>query len=103
MDEKFSQSNPDKGHSPVPVKKPTRKSLPKLPSERTIISSERTKVGSRKAALTTEKDKAISPEITLSNSCDESASCTNHEVVPDMEPSQSQLLSYAPEVEDQHR
>lgn len=113
MDEKVSQSNPVKGHSPVLVKKPIRKSLPKLPSERTILPSERTKVGSRKAASTSikdksispptsEKDKSISPEIGLSNNCDESASCTNHEVVANTEPSQSQQLpNYAPEVEDQ--
>lgn len=112
MDEKVSQSNSVKGHSPVPIKKPTRKSLPKLPSERTIIPSERTKVGSRKAASTSEKDKSISlstskkdksvsREIPLSNNCDESASCANHEVVANTEPSQSQLPDYAPEVEDQ--
>lgn len=113
MDEKVSQSNPVKGHSPVPVKKPTRKSLPKLPSERTVISSERTKVGSRKAASTSEKDKSISPstskkdksissEIALANDRDETASCANHEVVANTEPSQSQQLpNYAPEVEDQ--
>lgn len=111
MDEKVFQSNPVKGHFPVPVKKPTRKSLPKLPSERTIISSERTKVGSRKAASnsekdksispsTSEKDKSISPEIALSNNCDESASCPNHEVVANTEPSPSQQLpNYAPEVD----
>lgn len=113
MDEKVSQSNPVKGHSPVPVKKPTRKSLPKLPSERTNISNERTKVGSRKAASTSEKDKlispstsekdkSISPEIALANNCDESASCANHEVVANTEPCQSQQLpNCAPEVEDQ--
>ncbi|KAL8109922.1 uncharacterized protein LOC141671979 [Apium graveolens] len=113
IDAKVSHSNSVKGHSPVPVKKPTRKSLPKLPSERTIISSERTKVGSRKAAstsekdksvspLTSEKDKSISPEIVLSNNCDENASCANHEVVANTEPSRSQQLpEYAPEVEDQ--
>lgn len=102
MDEKISQNNPIKAHSPVPVKKPTRKSLPKLPSERTSLSSERTKAGSRKAASTSEKDKSISPEVALSNNCAESASCTNHEVTPNTEPSQSQQLpSCAPEVEPQ--
>lgn len=114
MDEKVSQSNFVKGHSPVPIKKPTRKSLPKLPSERSTISSERTKVGSRKAASTSEKDKVISPstikkdksvspEVGLSNNCDESASSANHEVVANTEPSQSQLPDYAPEVEDQRQ
>ncbi|KAM3375365.1 protein WVD2-like 6 isoform X1 [Capsicum galapagoense] len=60
LDENASQNNPVKGHSPLNVKKPQRKSLPKLPSEKTNLSNETRKPSSRKSSLSKESTEAAS-------------------------------------------
>nr|GME19538.1 protein WVD2-like 5 isoform X1 [Ipomoea batatas] len=54
LDEKVSHDEPAKVYSLVSVKTPQRKSLPKLPSEKTNLSSEMRKVHARKSKETTE-------------------------------------------------
>ncbi|XP_019179064.1 PREDICTED: protein WVD2-like 5 isoform X2 [Ipomoea nil] len=54
LDVKVSQDEPAKVYSLVSVKTPQRKSLPKLPSEKTNLSGEMRKVPSRKSKETTE-------------------------------------------------
>ncbi|KAJ7966183.1 Protein WVD2-like 5 [Quillaja saponaria] len=62
---KLSQNNPTKGDSPVHQKKPQRKSLPALPSERTSLSNS-------KAATKVTSSKAMSEEkTTLANATNE--------------------------------
>lgn len=56
LDENASQ-NPAKGHSPDNVKKPTRKSLPKLPSQ-TINLLSNTKKTSIKTSISKETNEA---------------------------------------------
>ncbi|KAJ8557866.1 hypothetical protein K7X08_004632 [Anisodus acutangulus] len=58
LDENASQNNPVKGHSPLNVKKPQRKSLPKLPSEKTNLSNETRKSSIRKSSLSKESTEA---------------------------------------------
>ncbi|XP_060212265.1 protein WVD2-like 6 isoform X2 [Lycium barbarum] len=58
LDENASQNNPVKGHSPLNVKKPQRKSLPKLPSEKTNLSNETKKTSIRKSSLSKEPTEA---------------------------------------------
>ncbi|KAJ7958775.1 Protein WVD2-like 5 [Quillaja saponaria] len=65
LDVKVSHNNPRKGVSPVHQKKPQRKSLPQLPSERTTLSNS-------KAAAKTSSSKAMGEEkTTLSNATNE--------------------------------
>nr|GLL17307.1 protein WVD2-like 5 isoform X2 [Ipomoea trifida] len=54
LDEKVSHDEPAKVYSLVSVKTPQRKSLPKLPSEKTNLSGEMRKVPARKSKETTE-------------------------------------------------
>ncbi|XP_055829396.1 protein WVD2-like 5 isoform X1 [Solanum dulcamara] len=60
LDENASQNNPVKGHSPLNVKKPQRKSLPKLPSEKINLSNETRKPSIRKSSLSKESIEAAS-------------------------------------------
>lgn len=105
LDENASQNNPVKGHSPLNVKKPQRKSLPKLPSEKTNLSNETRKPSIRKSSLSKEPTEAASLPNALPKETTEVSSQTNNqheqtteldadgqerEVVSAVEPSQTE-------------
>lgn len=60
LDEKVSQKNPSKGVSPINTKKPLRKSLPKLPSERSKLS-----IATNEAATFPAEEKQEAPSAEL--------------------------------------
>nr|XP_016494400.1 PREDICTED: protein WVD2-like 5 isoform X1 [Nicotiana tabacum] len=60
LDENASQNDPVKGHSPLNFKKPQRKSLPKLPSEKTNLFNETRKPSIRKSSLSKKSTEAAS-------------------------------------------
>ncbi|KAK4480162.1 hypothetical protein RD792_013224 [Penstemon davidsonii] len=60
LDEKISQSNLTKAPIVANVKKPLRKSLPKLPSENISLSNEKKKATSRKSTISKETSEAAS-------------------------------------------
>ncbi|GMQ03115.1 hypothetical protein CsSME_00049047 [Camellia sinensis var. sinensis] len=75
LDEKLSQNNTTKG-PPTHLKKPQRKSLPKLPSEKTVLSNEANLAASHKTTLPKETSKI--------------ASTMQEEAAPSVEPSDAQ-------------
>ncbi|XP_059274748.1 protein WVD2-like 5 isoform X2 [Lycium ferocissimum] len=62
LDESASQ-NPAKGHSPDNVKKPTRKSLPKLPSQKISLSSHTKRPSSVKTSISKETNDAAANDM----------------------------------------
>ncbi|XP_016574958.1 protein WVD2-like 6 isoform X2 [Capsicum annuum] len=87
LDENASQNNPVKGHSPLNVKKPQRKSLPKLPSEKTNLSNETRKPSSRKSSLSKESTEAASlPNALPKEMCEVSSQPSNqHEPTTELD------------------
>lgn len=79
LDENASQNNPVKGHSPLNVKKPQRKSLPKLPSEKTNLSNETRKPSIRKSSLSKESIEAASLPNALPKETSEVSSQPNNQ------------------------
>ncbi|XP_015166915.1 protein WVD2-like 1 isoform X2 [Solanum tuberosum] len=79
LDENASQSNPVKGHSPLIVKKPQRKSLPKLPSEKTNLSNETRKLSIRKSSSSKESTEAASLLNALPKETSEVSSQSNNQ------------------------
>ncbi|KAM3308519.1 protein WVD2-like 6 isoform X1 [Capsicum chacoense] len=87
LDENASQNNPVKGHSPLNVKKPQRKSLPKLPSEKTNLSNETRKPSGRKSSLSKESTEAASlPNALPKEMCEVSSQPSNqHEPTTELD------------------
>ncbi|PHT45621.1 Protein WAVE-DAMPENED 2 [Capsicum baccatum] len=87
LDENASQNNPVKGHSPLNVKKPQRKSLPKLPSEKTNLSNETRKSSIRKSSLSKESTEAASlPNALPKEMCEVSSQPSNqHEPTTELD------------------
>ncbi|XP_059638588.1 protein WVD2-like 6 isoform X2 [Cornus florida] len=116
LDEAATQSNPNKGPSPVRVKKPQRNSLPKLPSEKTNLSNDTNEAGSRNTTLSQKTNAAkshkstssddtkgvASLETTISNETEgDACHALEQESVPTAEPNQIQNnLESVPIVED---
>lgn len=88
LDEKVSQKNPSKGVSPINTKKPLRKSLPKLPSERSKLS-----IATNEAATfpAEEKQEAPSAELAEPEPNQEDAPA-----VESIEQSQTALFNHEP-------
>lgn len=99
VDDKLIQKNSAKGPSTIQLKKPIRKSLPKLPSQKTNMASEKNAAASQKNILVEETNKLASQETSESNTSN--ASSVQNNVEPHVDPSLIQSdISYAPEVKD---
>ncbi|KAL6985271.1 hypothetical protein U1Q18_018648 [Sarracenia purpurea var. burkii] len=85
FDEKLSRNNSTKG-PPTHLKKPLRKSLPKLPSEKTVVSNEVNEAASEKeGTLSCETTEAVSHMTNLAPSCEQSHTQPNTDDVPVIE------------------
>ncbi|XP_017231252.1 protein WVD2-like 6 [Daucus carota subsp. sativus] len=99
VDDKLIQKNSAKGPSTIQLKKPMRKSLPKLPSQKTNMASEKNAAASQKIILVEETNKLVSQETSESDTSN--ASSVQNNVEPHVDPSLIQSdISYAPEVKD---
>lgn len=99
VDEKLIQNNSAKGPSTIQLKKPIRKSLPKLPSQKTNMTSEKSAAASQKIITVGETEKLASQETTASNNSN--ASALHNDAEPDANPSLIQpVVGYASEDKD---
>lgn len=99
VDEKLMQNNSAKGPSTTQLKKPIRKSLPKLPSQKTDMKSEKNAAATQKIIPLGKTDKLASQETTASDNSN--ASALQNDAEPAADPSLIQPnMDDAPEDKD---